>query len=244
MPAPLPSLRALDDKRTSLVAANAALLRLPGWGMDGVHSNDAGSEAKILIPFCQLETKRLLLRQLREDDLPHSVKMLDNKRLVEYMNGIPHPYTMDDANWYLNDRRQKTQKGEVCLWAICLRDSNLAPGTSTYIGNIEVNDIDTENSRGNVGYWIAESQWNNGYASEALAAVFTYVFGNTSIHKLTAYYTTKNVGSGKVMEKCGMKREGLLKQHEKRHGAFLDVALYGILRSEWAARQNQAKGKY
>ena len=60
LPAPLPSLRALDDKRTSLVAANAALLRLPGWGMEGVHSNDARSEAKILIPFCQLETKRLL----------------------------------------------------------------------------------------------------------------------------------------------------------------------------------------
>ena len=130
---------------------------------------------------------------------------------------------------------------QVCLWAICLRDSNLAPVLPVLAYRSQ--RIDTENSRGNVGYWT-ESQWNNGYASEALAAVLTYVFDNTAVHKLTAYYTTKNVGSGKVMEKCGMKREGLLKQHEKRHGAFLDVALYGILRSEWAARQNHAKGKY
>jgi RimJ/RimL family protein N-acetyltransferase len=45
---------------------------------------------------------------------------------------------------------------------------------------------------------------------------------------------TKNPASGRVLEKAGLRREGLLRQAIRKWDQFEDVVLYAILRQDWA----------
>jgi RimJ/RimL family protein N-acetyltransferase len=91
--------------------------------------------------------------------------------------------------------------------------------------------------RADLGYWIGTSYWNNGYATEAGRAMLDYAFRIRGLNKVTAHYFAKNPASGRVLEKIGLRNEGVFRQHVKKWGEFLDCVMYGVLRSEWEASQ-------
>ena len=68
--------------------------------------------------------------------------------------------------------------------------------------------------------------------TEALREVIRYTFSEMEINRIEAQHETENPASGRVMEKCGMKKEGILRQRLYNKGRFVDVCLYSILRSE------------
>jgi RimJ/RimL family protein N-acetyltransferase len=84
-----------------------------------------------------------------------------------------------------------------------------------------------------LGYWIGLPYWNNGYATEAARAVLRYGFQTLGLNRIQARYMTKNPASGRVMEKIGMIREGVLRQSLYRFGEFEDAAMYSILQDEY-----------
>ena len=62
-----------------------------------------------------------------------------------------------------------------------------------------------------VGYCIGSRWWNQGYVSEALGMVMDFLFDQVGFHRIEARHDEENHASGRVMEKNGMKREGLLR---------------------------------
>ena len=56
-----------------------------------------------------------------------------------------------------------------------------------------------------------------------------------ALHRITATHIIRSPGSGKVMEKIGMKKEGVLREHVIKWDKYEDVVSYGILRKEWEA---------
>mgnify|MGYP002591663155 CR=1 FL=1 len=54
----------------------------------------------------------------------------------------------------------------------------------------------------------------------------------TGFRKVSAGYFVENEASRRVMEKCGMRKEGVLRQRLYNKGKFVDVALYAILKSD------------
>ena len=69
--------------------------------------------------------------------------------------------------------------------------------------------------------------------TEALSRVIDYAFDSMEINRIEAQHELTNPSSGRVMEKCGMKKEGVLRQRLYNKGKFVDVALYAIVRSDW-----------
>ena len=90
--------------------------------------------------------------------------------------------------------------------------------------------IDKKFNRAELGYWVAKEYWNQGYCTEAAKAILEYGFHNLHLHKITAIHITRNPASGKVMEKIGMKQEGIFKEHVIKWNKYEDVVSYGILR--------------
>ena len=88
-------------------------------------------------------------------------------------------------------------------------------------------------SRAELGYWIGKPYWGNGYCTEAARAVIEYGFTVLGFNRIFALYMTRNPSSGRVMEKLGMKFEGIMRQHCKKWDIYEDFAIYGILKSEW-----------
>lgn len=111
-------------------------------------------------------------------------------------------------------------------WAIELNS------TGKMIGCISL-AIKKSHGRAEVGYWIGEENWNNGYCSEATKAAIRYAFTEVKINKITSRHMVENPASGKVMEKAGMTKEGILRQDFFKDGRHVDKVIYGLLKDEW-----------
>jgi [ribosomal protein S5]-alanine N-acetyltransferase len=75
--------------------------------------------------------------------------------------------------------------------------------------------------------------WGQGYMSEALQPILRCGFEDLDLNRLYAYHMTRNLGSGKVLQKNGFVQEGLLRQRVQKWGVFEDVKLWAILRKDW-----------
>jgi RimJ/RimL family protein N-acetyltransferase len=117
--------------------------------------------------------------------------------------------------------------GLLQIFAIVLDDK--------VIGEIALNrrEDDRPNERVEIGYSLIRRHWNQGLMTEAARAVMDWAFQNYSFNRLYAWCDPRNTGSWRVMEKLGMKREGLLRSHLKWNGEFRDQLFYGISRAEW-----------
>ena len=83
-----------------------------------------------------------------------------------------------------------------------------------------------------MGYWLARDHWSNGYVTEAACAILKYSFGQLGLNRIFARHNINNIGSRRVMQKVGMKSEGILRQHTKKDGLYVDEELHSILRHE------------
>ena len=115
----------------------------------------------------------------------------------------------------------------VYNWAIVLKETNQP------IGNIACMDFSERDSRCTVGYCLSDDHWNQGLTTEALGAVLDFLFTKVGVHKVESYHAADNPASGRVMEKNGMKKEGVLRaQLFGKDGKFHDAAVYGLLAEE------------
>ena len=86
---------------------------------------------------------------------------------------------------------------------------------------------------GFVGYRIYPSEWRRGYATEALKAVLAFGFETLALHRIHSGCVVTNQASARVLEKAGLKREGVTRSSFPIDDAWYDYAIYGILQSEW-----------
>ncbi len=84
-----------------------------------------------------------------------------------------------------------------------------------------------------MGWFFNRQYWHRGYAYEACHAIVEHAFVKLQAHKIFAE-TIDGVRSTGVMEKIGMKREGIQRRQTKDlYGNWADLYFYGILRDEW-----------
>src|SRR5208283_1719344 len=75
--------------------------------------------------------------------------------------------------------------------------------------------------------------WGKGYSTEAARRVVRYAFEDLNLNRVYAHHMVRNPASGRVLEKIGMKREGLLRQRVRKWGVFEDVVWLAILQDDW-----------
>ena len=117
-----------------------------------------------------------------------------------------------------------------CAYAIALKDTNLC------IGAIDIRP-EYSNDKATFGYVLDRAYWGRGYMSQALSAMLDMCFNQIEINKIEAGHYDDNYGSGRVMEKCGMKKEGVSPQHKIVKGKYVDVITYGILKKDYIQSQ-------
>lgn len=176
--------------------------------------------------YPEIETERLLLAELKANDIDDIVKHASNKKIADYTLNLPHPYAEKDAIYWINLAHQGFKNGTHIIFGIKLKSDN------QFIGGIGLTVEKTFN-RAEVGYWIAESFWNNGYATEATISIITYAFTELKLNKVTSSYLAKNPASGRVMQKSGMIKEGTLKEHMLKDDEYHDLILYGITKNRF-----------
>ena len=169
-----------------------------------------------------LHTPRLTLRAFHQDDSEMVAKLCHNKKLYDMTLSLPYPYTIEMAKSWIalhETWRQELQRFE---WAIVHTQTNQLMGA---IGL----GYNRNHHHGEVGYWLGEPFWKQGYASEALKRVIEWAFNEQQYHRIFARHFLFNQASRKVMEKAGLTYEGTMVDHMLKDGKYITLDCLSII---------------
>ncbi|MDA3874701.1 MAG: GNAT family N-acetyltransferase [Kiritimatiellae bacterium] len=137
---------------------------------------------------------------------------------------VPHPYPDGAAEKWIASHLLHFLEEKNVVFAIRSHAGEL-------YGAINLG-LNMRDQLGEIGYWIGVPFWNRGFCTEAARMVVQYGFEDIGLNKIYARHLGGNVGSGRVMEKNGMKKEGVLRQQIMKNGESRDVIEYGILKTD------------
>jgi 8-oxo-dGTP diphosphatase len=177
-----------------------------------------------------IETARLRMRPLRDEDLADLVKLIGNWEVARWTVSVPYPYTEADGQEWIALVQQDHASGLPRSFAIALKE------TDRLIGGVGLNgSTGDESEELALGYWIGQPYWDNGYGREAVAAIIDYGFRTLSIETIRAHTDPSNAPSQKVLLHCGLKNVGEIELTKPtRHGARR-APLFRITREDFVS---------
>lgn len=170
-----------------------------------------------------ISTDRLHLRRFNNSDAEDILAYASDERTVEFLTweGMK---TLEQAMSIIQSFYSKEG-----VYAIELKE------TGHCIGAIDLR-VFPEHEKGSFGYVLNRNYWNQGYMTEALSAILTLAFDKLELNRVEATHYAGNEGSGRVMEKCGLMKEGFALAEVKIKGIFRDVVHYAITKEQWNER--------
>lgn len=173
-----------------------------------------------------LETKRLLLRPFQMEDAPSVAALAGDASVAEMTLLIPHPYVVRDAIDWFATHEDSFSSGKSAQFAITERAGGALAGA---IGV----DFMPRHAKAEIGYWIGRPFWGRGYATEAGRAVVRWAFASRGVERVESFCFTKNTASARVLEKIGLRREGLARGYVKKGSGRMDCVMFGVVREEF-----------
>jgi ribosomal-protein-alanine N-acetyltransferase len=170
-----------------------------------------------------LATERLTLRPLRSDDVE---AIADYSTRPEFIRFLPlPPQTRESAAVFVAQIVAGGQPDEKGDWLFAIELS----ATGRLIGTIRIGIREPEHRQGDVGYALHPHHWGRGYMTEALVRLLSFGFTELALERIWATADRRNTASWRVMEKAGMRREGLMHHHRLIRGEWRDSVLYGTI---------------
>ncbi|EKE09569.1 MAG: NTP pyrophosphohydrolase [uncultured bacterium] len=145
-------------------------------------------------PFLPLATERLTLRPLQESDAEILTQLANNQRIAERLCRLPYPYLLKDGQDFIGYAQRSLKEGKFVILAIVRRSDQQFMG---------VISLEKE-----LGYWLGEPYWAQGYGTEAMRAFIHFCFHVLKQKELIASALVSNTASRRIFEKLGFKETG------------------------------------
>ena len=108
------------------------------------------------------------------------------------------------------------------------------------IGSMGMHNWDHALKKAQLGYWIAKEYQGRGVISACLKGFIGFLFGKVGLNKIEIQFIVSNKRSAAVAERLGFKVEGILRQSYILNGNYHDIAVTGMLKTEWVLRNNDS----
>ncbi|MGH3203371.1 MAG: GNAT family N-acetyltransferase [Streptosporangiaceae bacterium] len=187
-----------------------------------------------------LETPRLTVRQFTEDDVDNLFELNSDPEVMRYLTGgrpTPREVIRDQIIPFhlgVYDRldRLGTWAAESIATGEFLGWFHFRPGPDGDITNVDL------------GYRLRRSEWNKGYATEGSRALIRMGFTGLGVERVFAHTMTVNIGSRRVMEKCGLTlvRTTPYEGADAIEGAEHGEVEYALTKTEWESRTAAVTG--
>ena len=172
--------------------------------------------------FHEIDTDRLHLRQLQMEDVyEYYERLFGDGDVSRYMLFEPHQ-DIGESLESLQRKIAQYEEGGFYCWGLELKEA------CGLMGLVELLRFDEETDSCSFVYMLGCDYWNQGYAAEALKAVFAYAFEELGIKRIVADHMTKNGASGAAMRKAGMEHIGTEKEKYEKLGQKFDAEVYEI----------------
>lgn len=173
-----------------------------------------------------IETPRLILRKFESADvIPVFENITSDDKLIRYMTWSKHENiesTRELVEWWL----PQYDNTSFYRWAIVPREIGVP------IGVIAVVNIDERAENFEIGYYIGSKWWNHGFATEAFKSIIQFLFNEVRVGRIEACSNVINKQSCRVLEKCGLTFEGILRKSLWDNNGICDKAMYSIIAEE------------
>lgn len=135
-------------------------------------------------------------------------------------DSFPHPYTVEHARAWI----QHVKEHESDTRFIISHEEE-AIGEIGFVRQLDVHRFAAE-----IGYWMSEDHWGKGVGSRALSEVSRYAFEKHGLVRLFADVAEHNVGSCRILEKCGFQLEAVFRNHIYKEDQFYNQYVYGLIK--------------
>lgn len=169
-----------------------------------------------------LSTTRLNITSMTDEDWPLFRCLQSDPKLMKFIGPLLDESVLREK--FIN--RIKPWEEDESHW---LTLKIVEEQTNNPVGSIGFRLSDISNKRAEIGYLLLQNQQGKGFVVEAGLALLSYLFDEVAVEKIEAHCYLENTPSWKVMEKLGMKREGLLRSHSILNNIRVDDLSYGIL---------------
>ena len=177
-----------------------------------------------------LSTKNLTLRLPQMGDFVawSSLRQISRDRLTPF-----------EPEWAGNELSRDAFRNRLRFYQREFRDNTGYPffiftgEGETLVGGVTLSNVRRGVTQSaSIGYWIGQPYQNNGFMSEAVAALLNYAFEDLSLHRIEAASLPDNYASMRVLAKNGFQREGLARQYLRINGRWQDHVLYSVIEDD------------
>jgi ribosomal-protein-alanine N-acetyltransferase len=180
--------------------------------------------AKKSTPHPILSTRRLRLRQFRDDDAEAIHRCFANPEAMRFWNHPVHTKRIETER--VVRRFIDCTPSYYLFWAIA--DAK----TDCCFGMVNYHDGHIRNKRVAIGYFIDPGFHQKGIATEAVSAILDFCFGELHLHRVQAFIQPDNTASRKLVEKLGFRGESLLRDNLRVGEAWCDEMLFALLETD------------
>ncbi len=149
----------------------------------------------------QLETCRLVLRELSFDDLDFVAEMLAHPEVMHFW---PRPYTRDEACEWIRRQQARYARDGFGYWLALDKTTGQPVGQAGLLRQELDGVVET-----GIGYILHRPFWGQGYATEAAVGCRDYAYGKLGKARVTATVRPENLPSRRVAERIGLSFERL-----------------------------------
>jgi len=151
-----------------------------------------------------IETSRLVIRTFEARDAEAWIALVNDPEVTRFLPAGPDA-TMEGFQKALEQRHALEREIGYAMWAV---DDK---ATSTFVGQCGIRPV--EEGAGpeiDLAYHYTRACWNKGFGTEAAVAVLAHGLGRVGLERIMAVAMAENTASWRVMEKAGMRYEGLV----------------------------------
>jgi ribosomal-protein-alanine N-acetyltransferase len=180
----------------------------------------------IFINIPTLETERLTLRKLLYSDRNDIFEYAQNENVARNVIWFAHKEIIDTIA-YLNLVYDSYNNNKAAPWGIQLKNASKIIGTAGFVS------WDKDSGVAEIGYALAEDHWGKGLITEAVNEIIKFGFEILELEKIISRCKLENIGSYKVLEKCGFEYEGTIENQMIIKGKPEDMRMYSIKKSDF-----------
>lgn len=178
--------------------------------------------------FPEIETERLLLRELLPEDAPAIYRLFSDPLVTRYYDLVTYT-EMRQAEELIDFFDESFELERAIRWGIERKEDGEIMGTCGYVW--------LRTHRGEIGYDLHSSFWRQGYMSEAVDAILDFGFTEFGLNRIEAVVMLDNVASAGLLRSLGFVEEGILRELEFFKDAFHDMRLHSLLRKDFYAER-------
>ncbi|WP_318543297.1 GNAT family N-acetyltransferase [Marixanthotalea marina] len=174
--------------------------------------------------FPTLTTDRFVLRQFNRKDLENVYKGLSHPDVIKYY-GISFETleaTKEQITWFRNLEINETG----IWWAICNKED------LTFIGAGGFNDLEKENRKAEIGFWLLPENWGKGIMKEVMPVICDFGFKILGLHRIEGFVDSENKNCKNGLRKLNFELEGTMKDCEVKNGKYVSLDIYSMINKD------------